>query len=38
MAGLLKKLPWFRQPDEFIVSNRDFFKNFDQTRPLYGIF
>ncbi len=34
MAGLLKKLPWFRQPDEFIVSNRDFFKNFDQTRPL----
>jgi len=34
MRGLLKKLPWFRQPDEFIISNRDYFRDFDQTRPL----
>ena len=34
MFNLLNKLPWFRPPDEFIVRNREFFKNFDQARPL----
>lgn len=34
MIDLLNKLPWFRTPDEFIIRNREFFKNFDQTRPL----
>jgi DNA polymerase-3 subunit epsilon len=34
MRGLLNNLPWFRPPDRFIISNRDYFKNFDQTRPL----
>jgi len=34
MFDLLNKLPWFRTPDEFIVRNREFFKNFDQARPL----
>ena len=34
MFDLLNKLPWFRPPDKFIVRNREFFKNFDQARPL----
>ena len=25
---------WFRPPDELMVRNREFFKEFDQTRPL----
>ena len=31
---MLKKLPWFRPADSRIITNRAFFKNFDQTRPL----
>lgn len=34
MFDLLKKLPWFRPPDDFIVRNREFFNSFDQARPL----
>ena len=31
---MFKRFPWFRPPDSRIISNRTFFKDFDQTRPL----
>ena len=34
MIDLLKKISWFRPADEFIIRNRNFFKDFDQSRPL----
>ncbi len=34
MIGIIKKFPWFWTQHELIIKNRDFFKNFDQTRPL----
>jgi DNA polymerase-3 subunit epsilon len=34
MIGLIKKFPWFWTQHELIVKNREFFKNFDRTRPL----
>jgi len=34
MIGLIKKISWFWTQHELIVKNREFFKNFDQTRPL----
>ena len=34
MIDIMRKIPWFRPADEIIIRNRDFFKDFDQTRPL----
>jgi len=34
MINRLFKKSWFRSQHELIVKNRDFFENFDQTRPL----
>ena len=34
MIGLIKISPWFCTQHELIVKNREFFKNFDRTRPL----
>ena len=34
MIDLIRRIPWFRQPDSLIIENREFFKDFDQTRPL----